>query len=256
MRTGQQTAKCCHSVLDMSRDPPPSVEEVSQTSPEERAEQRGRFESRSTGHVVQGSSAQSNNRENETSPEESTSKLKDTEMERGETPRRRIAGKRTVEEDAHVHAKIERIECTDRSLARPLPEASQPAGIDTELRLRLRGKRQADDSQVDQSKRPCVNELPIVPWSASSGEKHSLDVDEGKQQKKQCISERDEQLSTLMPPLLDDQDEILWCELMGLDESFTEEWSDESEGYQGVITEQLVQGVAKKGNERGANVHD
>ena len=45
---------------------------------------------------------------NETPPEESGSKLKETEMERSETPRWRIVGKRTVEEDAHVHAKKER----------------------------------------------------------------------------------------------------------------------------------------------------
>ena len=45
--------------------------------------------------------------------------------------RRRIAGKRTVEEDAHVHAKKERTECTDLSLTCPLPEASQSASIGT-----------------------------------------------------------------------------------------------------------------------------
>ena len=96
-------------------------------------------------------------------------------MEKSEMPRRRIAGKRAVEEDAHLSAKKERIECTDLSLACPLPEASQ-VDIDPELRLRMRGKRPAVDNQVDQSKRSCVNELPIVPWAAPPGEKRNLEV--------------------------------------------------------------------------------
>ena len=148
-----------------------------------------------------------------------------------------------------MHAKKERTECTDLSLACPLPEASQSASIDSELRLRQRGRRPVDDSQVDQSKRSCVNESSIVPWSASSGEKGSLQVDEGKQQKKQCISGRDEQLLSLQPPLLDDKDEILGCQLMNPDESVIEERSDESEDHNRATTEQLAQGVAKKGNE-------
>ena len=123
-------------------------------------------------------------------------------------------------------------------------------GIDTELQMRLRGKRQADDSEVDQSKRPCVDESQIVPWSASSGEKRSLEVDEGEQQKKQCVSERDEQLLSLTPPLLDDQGEILWCELLGLDESFIEDRSAESEDHQGATTEQLVQGCQGRKRKR------
>ena len=53
--------------LDTSRDPPPPSVEDTQTSPEERAERHERFENRSSGHVVHGSSAQSNNPENETS---------------------------------------------------------------------------------------------------------------------------------------------------------------------------------------------
>ena len=47
-------------------------------------------------------------------------------------------------------------------------------GIDPELRLRMRVKRPAVDNQVDQSKRSCVNELPILPWSAPSGENEIL----------------------------------------------------------------------------------
>ena len=46
--------------LDISKDPPPqSVEEFTQTSPEERAERHERSEKRSSRHVQQGSSAQS-----------------------------------------------------------------------------------------------------------------------------------------------------------------------------------------------------
>ena len=81
-------------------------------------------------------------------------------------------------------------------------------------------------------------------------------MDEGKQQKKQCTSGGDEQWLSLPPPPLDDQDKILWCELVNPDESFMEEWSDESEDHHGATTEQLVQGAAKKRNERGANVHE
>ena len=104
--------------LDISRDPPPpSAEESTQTSLEERAERHERFENRSSGHVQQGSSAQSHNPENEPPSNETSSKVEESEMEKSEMPRRRIAGKRTVEEDAHVSAKKERIECTDLSLA-------------------------------------------------------------------------------------------------------------------------------------------
>ena len=73
------------------------------------------------------------------------------------------------------------------------------------------------------------------------------------QQKKQCISERDEQLLSLLPPL---PDEILWCELLDRVESVVEEGNGEHDGHQDVTTEQLVQGGARTGNERGAHVHD
>ena len=86
--------------------------------------------------------------------------------------RRRIAGKRAVEKDVPVSSKKERLECNDLSLACPLPETS-PVEVDSKLRL----KRPAADNQVDQSKRSCVSELSIVPWSASSGEKRNLEVD-------------------------------------------------------------------------------
>ena len=48
---------------------------------------------------------------------ETSSKLEESEVQKGEMPRRRIAGKRTVEDDAHVPAKKERAECTSRSAA-------------------------------------------------------------------------------------------------------------------------------------------
>ena len=138
-------------------------------------------------------------------------------------PQRRNAGKRTVEDDAHVPATKERAECTHLSLACTLSEAPQSAGIDPELRLRMRGKRPAVDNQVDQSEGSCVNELPITPWSASSGEKRNLEVDEEMQPKKQCTSGRDEQLLSLRPPLPDDHDEILWCKLLDLGDSTSQQ---------------------------------
>ena len=82
--------------LDISKDPPPpSVEEFTQTSPAKRAERQKRFENRSSRHDQQGGSAQSHNAENGPSS---------GDMEKSEMPRRRIAGKKTVEEDAHVLA--------------------------------------------------------------------------------------------------------------------------------------------------------
>ena len=37
---------------------------------------------------------------------------------------------------------------------------------------------------------------------------------------------------SLPPPLLEDQDEILWSELMKFVESFIEDWNDESQDHQ------------------------
>ena len=71
--------------------------------------------------------------------------------------------------------------------------------------------------------------VTMIPGRLPLGEKRSLEVDEGQQHKKQCTSERDEKLLSLPPPLLDDNDEILWCELMKLDDGFIEEWEDELE---------------------------
>ena len=89
-----------------------------------------------------------------------------------------------MEEEAHVPAKKERIECTDLNLACPLPEAPQSVRSDPELRLRTLGKRPAVDNQVDQSKRSCLHELPTVPWSVSSREKQNYEVDEEMRQMK------------------------------------------------------------------------
>ena len=98
--------------LDISRDPPPpSSDESKQTSLEERAERRERFENWSSGPAAQVSSAQSSNTEDLVPPEEPASKEKGSEVETSAVPRRRIAGKRLVEEDAPVHAKEQRIEC-------------------------------------------------------------------------------------------------------------------------------------------------
>ena len=57
-----------------------------------------------------------------------------------------------------------------------------------------------------------------------------LDVDDEEQQKKQCTGERSELRLSLPPPLPDDGDEILWCELVGHDNT----------------TEQILQGAARK----------
>ena len=149
-------------------------------------------------------------------------------------PRRRIAGKRANEEDVPVSSKKERLECTDLSLACPPQETSQ-VDVESELRQRLRGKRPTADNQVDRSKRSCVSELPIVPWSASSEEKRNLEVDEETQPEKQCISEPDEQFYR--------------------GES-VEEWNGVNDDHQDVATEQLVQDVARNGNERGVNVYE
>ena len=58
------------------------------------------------------------------------------------------------------------------------------------------------------------------------------------------------------PPLPGDQDEILWRELLDRGESVIEEWNGEGDDHQDVTTEQLVQGVARIGNEQGAKVHE
>ena len=110
-----------------------------------------------------------------------------------------------------VSSKKERLECTDLSLVSPPPETTS-VETDSELRLRLRSKRPAVDSQVEQSKRSCAGELSLVSWSAPSGEKRNLEM----QSKKQCISERES-------PLLAENDGILWCEMLDSEEELDDE---------------------------------
>ena len=96
----------------------------------------------------------------------------------------------------------------------------------------------------------------MVPWSGPSGEKRSLDVDDEEQQRKQCTGERSELRLSLPPPLPDDGDEILWCELVEHDNEILAEWTAEIGGLQEETTEQLLQGAAKEGNEKGSNAHE
>ena len=62
--------------------------------------------------------------------DETSPTAEDSEMEKSEMTRRRIAGKRAVEEDVPVSSKKERLACTDLSLACPLPETS-PVEVDS-----------------------------------------------------------------------------------------------------------------------------
>ena len=83
---GQGLPKC----LDISKDPPPPpAEEFTQGSPEGRAERHERFESRGSGHVQQGSSAQPHNPDNESPSDETSPKAEESEM-KSEMTRRRI----------------------------------------------------------------------------------------------------------------------------------------------------------------------
>ena len=103
-----------------------------------------------------------------------------------------------------------------------------------------------------------VEELAVIPCSGPSGEKRSLDVDDEEQQKKQCTGEKSEMRLSLAPPLPDDGDGILWCELVEHDNEVLAEWTAEIGGLQEVTTEQLLQGATRKrkGNEKGSNVHE
>ena len=68
--------------LDISRDPPPpSADESTQTSPEERAERRDRFENRSSGSGAQTGLVQPRNTENSVSPEEYVPRGRESETE-------------------------------------------------------------------------------------------------------------------------------------------------------------------------------
>ena len=133
----------------------------------------------------------------------------------------------------------------DLSLVSPSPETTS---VVTDSELRLRGKRRAVDNQIEQSKRSCAGKLSVAPWSAPSGEKRKLEVEEETQPKKQCVSERES-------PLLEENEEILWCEMLNSEEEVNDE--NEVNGDHAVAEmEQLIQGAARKGSERGANVYE
>ena len=91
---------------------------------------------RSSETVTQRGSAQSGNTENKNIPDKRASKEKETEVKKSAVLSQRTAGKRTVDEDALVHAKKERSECANLRLVRSPPEAPQIACSDAEQRLR------------------------------------------------------------------------------------------------------------------------
>ena len=72
----------------------------------------------------------------------------------------------------------------------------------------------------------------------SSGEKRNLEVDEEMQSKKQCISER-------KFPLLEENDEILWCEMLDRKEELNDE-NEVNDDHEVAEMEQLVQRAARK----------
>ena len=77
----------------------------------------------------------------------------------------------------------------------------------------------------------------MVPWSGPAGEKCSLAVKDGEQQKKQCTGERNEQPLSLPSLMPDEYDETRWGE-------FFEEWEDEPEGSQDMTKGQLTHETA------------
>ena len=160
------------------------------------------------------------------------------------------------DEDTTSSVKKERIASSDLSLIRSSSESPLPPSDDA--MVRLRHKRQPENRSDEQSKRVRVEELVGIPWSGLSGEKRSLDVDDEEQQKKQCTGERSELRLSLPPPLPDDGDEILWCELVEHDNEVLAEWTADIGGLQEVTTEHLLQGATRKreGNEKGSNVHE
>ena len=111
--------------------------------------------------------------------------------------------------------------------------------------VRLRDKRQPENRSDEQSKRVRMEELAVILWSGLSGEKRSLDV----QQKKQCIGERSELRLSLLPPLPDGGDEILWCELVEHDNEVLAEWNAQKN-----CCKELQE--KEKGMKKGSNVHE
>ena len=68
------------------------------------------------------------------------------------------------------------------------------------------------------------------------------------QSKKQCISERES-------PQFEENDEILWCEMLDIEEELNDE-NEINDDHEVAEMEQLVQRTATKRNERGANVYE
>ena len=154
--------------LDISNDPPPpSAEEFTQASPEERAERHERFESRSSGHVQQESPAQPHNPDVESLSDGTFQTRKDQQWRRARRHHEELQGRELLRMMCPCRRR-KRLACTDLGLVSPSPETTS-VETDPELRLRLRSKRPAVDSQVEQSKRSSADELSIVPWSAPSG---------------------------------------------------------------------------------------
>ena len=143
--------------LDMSRDPlPPSVDESTQTSPEERAERHDRFENRGSGPVAPERSAQSSG----SGAQASSAQPRNTEdpVHEDENQRRRgvhglIGGllEKELLDETPSSAKKERVESTDLSLVRSPSELPLPSSGDA--MVRLRDNRQADHSPDEQGKR-------------------------------------------------------------------------------------------------------
>ena len=63
-----------------------------------------------------------------------------------------------------------------------------------------------------------------------------------------CISEREF-------PLLEENDEILWCEMLDSEEELNDE-NEVNDDHDVTEMEQLVQRAVRKGNERGANMYE
>ena len=137
--------------------------------PEDRAERRDRFESRSSGSGAQTSPVQPRNTENSMSPEELVLRGREFETERSTWPHRRISRKRAVEEETSSSVKKERIASSDLSLIRPPSESPLPPVVTRWLVCETR-----DSLRTAQMNR--ARELAVVPWSGASGEKRSLDV--------------------------------------------------------------------------------
>ena len=236
---GQGFPKC----LNVSRDLPvlPADKSV-QSNPEERAERRDLTASET---VTQRGSAQSGNTENKNIPDKRASKEEETEVKKSAVFSQRTVGKRTVDEDALVHAKKERSECANPSLARSLPEApticQQRRGVAVTVRM-IKAR-----DRVSTSCRRFPGRIPL--------EKYTVWPSTTENRKRKCSGERNEQRLSLPTPLPDDDVEILWNELVEHDGELIEEWEDELRGSSRKTTEKLQQGAANKGNEKGSNVH-